>query len=83
MLTRLNKEQCGDRVFTTHEQLAVSEEREAELAGAVQQARQTASAAQQAFAAQQADNGQAPPQPPAQVSHLNPKPCCLLSWANW
>lgn len=41
------------RVFTTHEQLAVSEEREAELAAAVQEANQSAAAAQQALAAEQ------------------------------
>jgi len=41
------------RVFTTHEQLAVSEEREAELAAAVQEAKQSADAAHQALAANQ------------------------------
>ena len=41
------------RVFTTHEQLAVSEEREAELAAAVQEAKQSAAAARQALAANQ------------------------------
>ena len=41
------------RVFTTHEQLAVAEEREAELAAAVQEAKQTAAAAQRALAAEQ------------------------------
>ena len=41
------------RVFTTHEQLAVSEEREAELAAAVQEANQSAAAAQRALAAEQ------------------------------
>ncbi len=50
------------RVFTTHEQLAVSEEREAELAGAVQEAKQSAAAARQALAAiQQAVNPQPSP----------------------
>lgn len=41
------------RVFTTHEQLAVSEEREAELAAAVQEAKQSAAAAKRALAAEQ------------------------------
>ena len=45
------------RVFTTHEQLAVSEEREAELAIAVQEAKQNAAAAQEALAAKQAVTG--------------------------
>ncbi len=40
-------------MFTTHEQLAVSEEREAELAAAVQEAKQSAAAARQALAANQ------------------------------
>lgn len=68
VLMRLNKLWYGGRVFTTHEQLAVSEEKEAELAGAVQQAWQAAAAAQHALAAQQAGNGQTTPPPPAQVS---------------
>lgn len=40
------------RVFTTHEQLAVSETKEAELAAQLQRAQQLAAAAQQALAAQ-------------------------------
>ena len=40
-------------MFTTHEQLAVSEEREAELAAAVQEAKQSGAAGRQALAANQ------------------------------
>ena len=46
-----NKGICR-RVFTTREQLVVSEEKEAELAAQVQQAQQVAAAAQLALAAQ-------------------------------
>ena len=46
-----DKEVCR-RVFTTREQLVVSEEKEAELAAQVQQAQQVAAAAQLALAAQ-------------------------------
>ena len=51
------------RVFTTHEQLAVSEEKEADLAAQVQQAQQLAAAAQLALATQ----AQATQAVPAQV----------------
>jgi len=50
-------------VFTTHEQLAGSEEREAELAAAVQEAKQDAAAARRALAGNQTAAG-----PSAQVS---------------
>ncbi|KAA6418014.1 MAG: hypothetical protein FRX49_12014 [Trebouxia sp. A1-2] len=50
---QLDTEALELRVFTTHEQLAVSEEREAELAAAVQEAKQGAAAARQALAANQ------------------------------
>lgn len=42
------------RVFTTHEQLALAEEKQAELAAEVQQAKQIAAAAEQALAASDA-----------------------------
>ena len=61
-------------MFTTHEQLAVSEEKEAELAAQVQQAQQLAAAAQLALATQaEAQATQAVPDPaqPAQVRHPN------------
>ncbi len=52
-------------MFTTHEQLAVSEEREAELAAAVQEAKQSAAAGRQALAA----NQQAVKPQPSSVLH--------------
>ena len=71
------------RVFTTHEQLAVSEEREAELAIAVQEAKQNAAAAQEALAAKQAVTGhQVNARSSAQVtrSHcITGNPCTVLS----
>lgn len=54
------------RVFTTHEQLAVAEEKQAELAGEAQQAKQAAVVAEQALAASQAVHAQALP---TQVTH--------------
>ncbi|DBB01748.1 TPA: hypothetical protein ACH3X1_000371 [Trebouxia sp. C0004] len=50
---QLDTEALELRVFTTHEQLAVSEEREAELVAAVQEAKQSAAAARQTLAANQ------------------------------
>ncbi|KAL0044654.1 hypothetical protein WJX82_004318 [Trebouxia sp. C0006] len=60
---QLDTEALELRVFTTHEQLAVSEEREAELAAAVQEAKQSAAAARQALAT----NQQAVKPPPSPV----------------
>lgn len=65
------------RVFTTHEQLAVSEEKEAELAAQVQQAQQLAAAAHHALATQaQAVQAVDELAQPAQVSP--PNLACLL-----
>ena len=73
------------RVFTTHEQLAVSEEREAELAAAMQEAKQSAAAARQALAAnQQAVNPQpSPVQQDEQVSLSTwAQSCCICRSAH-
>ena len=59
-------------MFTTHEQLAVAEEKQAELAAEVQQAKQVAAIAEQALAASHTVRG---PAQPAQVR--NPKTLSL------
>ncbi len=70
-------------MFTTHEQLAVSEEREAELAAAVQEAKQSAAAARQALAAKQQA---VEPQPSPvlhseQVSLSTQAQSCCICWS--
>ncbi|KAL3158899.1 hypothetical protein ABBQ32_011614 [Trebouxia sp. C0010 RCD-2024] len=77
---QLDAEALELRVFTTHEQLALAEEKQAELAAEVQQAKQIAAAAEQALAASDAvhDPAQAAqegvPGRTAHLSHLGHQP---------